>query len=187
MSTDSARLLDLLTRLSFERRKVVLSSGKESDLYIDCKKTVLTAEGHYLVGRLLLAAIRAHCPEVVAVGGLTLGADPLASAVSLTSHLEKTPLHAFIVRKEPKGHGTGQWVEGKSGIPDGAQVAIVEDVITTGASTLKAIERAELEGLKVQGVFALVDRNEGGREAVEKRGFQVTALYSRKDFIPDGM
>lgn len=178
------RLLELLTRLSFERRKVILSSGKESDFYIDCKKTVLTAEGHYLVGRQLFASIKDKCPEAVAVGGLTLGADPLASAVSLISFLEKGPLQAFIVRKEPKGHGTGQWIEGKSGLADGASVAIVEDVITTGASTLKAIERSEMEGLKVAGVFALVDRDEGGKEAVESKGYRVYPLFRRSDFIP---
>lgn len=181
---DRERLLELLRRLSFERRKVVLSSGRESDFYIDCKRTVLTAEGHYLAGRLLFRAIREMCPKAVGVGGLTLGADPLASAVSLTSWLEGQPLSAFIVRKEPKGHGTGQWIEGRSALPDGALVAIVEDVITTGASTLKAIERAKAERLTVCGVFALVDREEGGREAIEAAGHRVYALFTRRDFIP---
>ena len=118
------------------------------------------------------------------MGGLTLGADPLASAVSLTSYLSGTPLHAFIVRKEPKGHGTGQWLEGMKALAPGAPVAILEDVVTTGASTLKAIERAQLEGLRVLGAFALVDRLEGGREAVEAAGHRLFALYTRKDFIP---
>jgi orotate phosphoribosyltransferase len=184
LAHDRARLQSLLTKLSFERRKVMLSSGKESDFYIDCKKTALTAEGHFLIGRLLYAEIAKHSPEAVAVGGLTLGADPIASAVSLTSYLAGHPLSAFIVRKEPKGHGTGQWIEGRSGLSDGARVAIVEDVITTGASTIKAIERAEAEGLKVARVFSLVDRLEGGREAVEAKGYRVTALFTRKDFIP---
>ena len=181
---DRARLLEVLTQRSFERRRVVLSSGKESDFYIDCKRTALLAEGHYLIGRLLLEAIRRDAPSAVAAGGLTLGADPLASAVSLTSFLEGQPLHAFIVRKEPKGHGTGQWIEGLSALTAGASVAIVEDVVTTGASTLKAIERAKLEGLTVLGAFALVDRLEGGREAVEATGHRLTTLFTRKDFIP---
>lgn len=181
---DRARLLEMLTRSSFERRKVTLASGRESDFYIDCKKTMLSAEGHYLIGRLLFAAIRQHAPNAVAVGGLTLGADPLASAVSLVSHLATHPLSAFIVRKEPKGHGTGQWMEGRSLIPNGAPVAVVEDVVTTGGSTLKAIERVEAEGLKVAHAFALVDRLEGGREAVVERGYKLTALFTRKDFIP---
>jgi len=184
LTRDRARLLELLTELSYERRTVVLSSGRESDFYIDCKRTALTAEGHFLVGRLLLEAIRRDAPQAVAAGGLTLGADPLASAVSLTSYLAGSPMPAFIVRKEPKGHGTGQWIEGLSAISPGAPVAIVEDVVTTGSSTLKAIERAELAGLKVVGAFALVDRLEGGREAVESSGHSLASLFTRKDFVP---
>lgn len=179
---DRERLLELLTRLSYEKRKVTLSSGRESDFYIDCKKTALTAEGHFLIGRLLLAAIRQHTPQAAAVGGLTLGADPLASAVSLTSYLAGASIPAFIVRKEPKGHGTGQWMEGRTLIADGAEVAVVEDVVTTGGSTLKAIERIEAEGLKVKRAFALVDRLEGGREAVEAKGYALTTLFTRRDF-----
>lgn len=179
---DRERLLELLTRLSYEKRKVTLSSGRESDFYIDCKKTALTAEGHFLIGRLLLAAIRQHTPHAAAVGGLTLGADPLASAVSLTSYLAGASIPAFIVRKEPKGHGTGQWMEGRTLIADGAEVAVVEDVVTTGGSTLKAIERIEAEGLKVKRAFALVDRLEGGREAVEAKGYALTTLFTRRDF-----
>ena len=97
LERDRVRLLDLLKELSFEKRKVVLTSGKESDFYIDCKRTALTAEGHFLIGRLLFAEIRRHTPEVRAVGGLTLGADPLVSAVSLTSYLAGQPMGAFIV------------------------------------------------------------------------------------------
>jgi orotate phosphoribosyltransferase len=181
---DRARLLELLTRLSFERRKVKLSSGLESDFYIDCKKTVLTAEGHWLVGRLFLDAIRTRAPESKGVGGLTLGADPLASAISTMSWIAEWPIPAFIVRKEPKGHGTGAWMEGRSAIEPGSPLAIVEDVVTTGASTLKAIERVELEGYKVSQAFALVDRLEGGREAIEAKGYKLTTLFTRKDFIP---
>jgi orotate phosphoribosyltransferase len=132
LARDRERLLALLTERSFERRKVVLSSGRESDFYIDCKKVVLTAEGHFLIGRLLFDAIRKACPAARAVGGLTLGADPLASAVSLISFVAAQPLSAVIVRKEPKGHGTGQWVEGRSILEAGDEVAIVEDVVTTG-------------------------------------------------------
>jgi orotate phosphoribosyltransferase len=180
---DRERLLRLLTERSFQRRKVKLSSGKESDFYIDCKKTALTAEGHYLVGRALFALIRREAPRAVGVGGLTLGADPVASAVSLTSFVERHPLHAFIVRKEPKGHGTGAWIEGITAFSPRDPVAVVEDVITTGASMLKAIERARLEGLVPVGAFALVDRLEGGREAVERVGVPVFSLFTRADFI----
>jgi orotate phosphoribosyltransferase len=186
LTRDRARLLELLRTLSFARRKVVLSSGKESDFYIDCKQTSLTAEGHFLIGRLFFALVRQHAPDVVAAGGLTLGADPLASALSLFSYLAGSPLAAFIVRKEPKGHGTGQWMEGRAQLPDGAEVAILEDVVTTGASTLKAIERVQSEGLSVRAAFALVDRLDGGREAIEAAGHTLHTLFTRRDFIPEG-
>lgn len=200
MMTDRDRLLELLRTRSFERRKVILSSGKESDFYIDCKRTSLTAEGHVLIGRLLLEAVRDLPPPVVAAGGLTLGADPLASAVATASWLEHEravrtndagldgriipppPVDAFVVRKEPKGHGTGQWIEGRSAIPDGARVAVLEDVLTTGASAAKAIERCRAEKLSVAACLALVDREEGGREAIEALGVKVVSLFTRKDF-----
>ena len=182
LEADRRRLLALLTEKSYAKKKVVLSSGRESDFYIDCKKTVLTAEGHWLVGRLLLDAIVTHAPLAVGVGGLTMGADPLASAVSLVSHLAARPLQAFLVRKEPKGHGSGQWIEGRSSLSDAAAVAVVEDVVTTGASTIKAIERARAEGLDPIGAFALVDRQEGGREAIAALGVPVFSVFTREDF-----
>jgi orotate phosphoribosyltransferase len=182
VKSDLERLLALLTEKSFAKKKVVLSSGKESNFYIDCKKTVLTAEGHVLVGRALFALVREKAADAVGVGGLTMGADPLASAVALTSFLEGHPLNAFYVRKEPKGHGTGQWLEGLTAFSSGAKVAILEDVVTTGASAIKAIERSRAEGLNPVGAFALVDRDEGGREAIEATGVKVHALFTRHDF-----
>jgi orotate phosphoribosyltransferase len=180
--SERQRLLDLFTRLAYERRKVILTSGKESDFYIDTKQATLTAEGHYLVGRLVLAEVRSLVPDVQAVGGLTMGADPIASAVSLTSFLADRPIPAFYVRKEPKGHGTQQWIEGRKGIPAGARVCVLEDVVTTGGSTLKAIERCREEGLEVRGVVALVDRQEGGKAAVEAAGVVIRSLFQRSDF-----
>jgi orotate phosphoribosyltransferase len=181
---DRGRLLELLRTLSFERRKVILASGRESDFYVDCKRTTLTAEGHVLVGRLLLELVRRVRPPVRGVGGLTLGADPIASAIALTSFLEGAPVDAFIVRKEPKGHGTGQWIEGRKTIPDGSRVVVIEDVVTTGGSALKAIERCRAEQLEPVACVALVDRLEGGREAIEAQGVPLEALFTRKDFIP---
>lgn len=196
LEVDRARLLELLRALSFERRKVVLASGRESDFYVDCKRTTLTAEGHVLVGRLLFDKVRRIQPLVRGVGGLTLGADPIASAIALTSFLEHErrggqgtgaapeTVDSFIVRKEPKGHGTGQWIEGRKTIPDGSRVVVIEDVVTTGGSALKAIERCRAERLEPVACLALVDRLEGGREAIEAEGVPLEALYTRKDFIP---
>jgi orotate phosphoribosyltransferase len=182
-ATQRARLLQIMTTLSFERRQVTLSSGKSSDFYVDSKQSVLSAEGHFLVGQLFLALIEQHAPEAEAVGGLTMGADPLASAVATVSFIAGRPRAAFYVRKEPKGHGTQKWIEGEKLLRAGMPVVIVEDVITTGASTLKAIERARLHDLKVVRVLALVDRQEeGGRAAVEKEA-PVTALFTKHDFM----
>ena len=175
------RLVDLMRRLAYEKRDVVLASGRPSDFYIDCKQAILTAEGHFLVGWLVGQVLAERAPDVVAVGGLTMGADPIASAVSTLSFLGPRPLHAFYVRKEPKGHGTQKWIEGDKALPPGTKVAIVEDVITTGGSTLKAIQRARVHGLDVRLVVALVDREEGGRPAIEREAPLVT-LCRRSEF-----
>lgn len=182
LGQDQQRLLALLTLFAYEKRPVVLASGRASDFYIDTKQASLTAEGHVLVGRLVLSRILAAFPRAQAVGGMTMGADPIASAVSLTSFLWARPLSAFYVRKEPKGHGTNQWLEGKKSIPPGARVVVVEDVVTTGKSTLQAVERIRSEGYCVEGVVALVDRQEGGREAILAAGIPIESLFVRSDF-----
>ncbi len=180
-SSPRLRLLELLRTLSYEEREVILASGQRSNFYIDCKQTMLTAEGHFLVGTLVCELLEQVEPDVRAIGGLTMGADPIASATSTISFLRKRPLDAFYVRKEPKGHGTQKWLEGEKSVPAGTKVAIVEDVCTTGASTLKAIERARLHGLDVRRVVTLVDRQEGGRETIE-REVPFNALFARSDF-----
>jgi orotate phosphoribosyltransferase len=177
------RLLELLRVNAFQEREVVLSSGRTSNFYIDCKQVSLDAEGAYLIGELFHAVIEQVAPGAVAVGGLTLGADPLATATSVVSFQRGRPRAAFIVRKEPKGHGTGQWIESAK-LPPGAEVVIVEDVVTTGAATLKAIERARAHGLRVVHALGLVDRLEGGREAVAQET-PLTTLFTRRDFLPD--
>jgi len=177
-----SRLLALLKRLSYQQREVTLASGLKSNFYIDCKQTVLTAEGHFLVGSLFLGLCATHAPEVRAVGGLTMGADPLASAMSTLSYVHGRPLAAFYVRKEAKGHGTAAWIEGVSSLKPGMPVAIVEDVVTTGGSALKAIARAREFGLDVKLILGLVDREEGGREALEKEAPLVT-LFRKRDFV----
>ena len=175
------RLLALLRELSYAEREVVLASGLRSNFYIDCKQTALTAEGHYLIAVLTHDLLMRVAPEVRAIGGLTMGADPIASAVATYSFAIGHPLDAFYIRKEPKGHGTQSWIEGDRRVPPGTPVAIVEDVCTTGGSTLKAIERARLHGLEVRHVVTLVDRQEGGRAAVEREA-PFSALFAREDF-----
>jgi orotate phosphoribosyltransferase len=183
-ATEKSRLLELLRERSFARKKVVLASGRESDFFIDCKQTVLTAEGHALVGALLFGALR-KLPPVAAVAGVELGGCPLASAVAVISFQRGTPLDAVYVRKDAKDHGSKRLLEGNSTLAAGAPVAIVEDVITTGGSTLKAAAKLREAGYVVVGVAAVVDRLEGGREAIEAEGMPVVPLYTRRDFIPD--
>ena len=177
-----ARLLELLRTHAFAEREVVLSSGQKSNFYIDCKQVSLDAEGACLIGELFEEVIEVVAPEAVAVGGLTLGADPLATATSITSFRQGKPRAAFIVRKEPKGHGTGQWLE-STPLPAGAPVVILEDVVTTGASTLRAIERARGAGLRVVHAIGIVDRLEGGHAAVTKE-VPLLTLFTRRDFLP---
>jgi orotate phosphoribosyltransferase len=177
------RLLELLRRDAFQEREVVLSSGRTSNFYVDCKQVSLDAEGAYLIGELFHCVIDEVAPDAVAVGGLTLGADPLATATSVMSFQRGRPRAAFIVRKEPKGHGTNQWLE-TTKLSPGARVVVLEDVVTTGASTLKAIERVRLAGLEVVHAVGLVDRLEGGREAVTREA-PLTTLFTRRDFLPD--
>jgi orotate phosphoribosyltransferase len=182
-ATKRARLLELLRTRSFQEREVTLSSGLKSNFYIDCKQVSLHAEGAALIGELFHQIVDDIAPDAVAVGGLTLGADPLATATSIHSFQAGRPRDAFIVRKEPKGHGTGQWVE-SAGLAPAAKVVILEDVVTTGASTLRAVERSRLAGLTVLHAIGLVDRLEGGREAVIAE-CPLTTLFTRRDFLPD--
>ncbi|TRZ97464.1 MAG: orotate phosphoribosyltransferase [Deltaproteobacteria bacterium] len=180
MTADRRRFLAILKEKSYERRKVVLSSGRESDFYIDCRQTTLGAEGAVLTGRLFCAMLEGgERPE--AVGGITLGADPIVTAVSITSALRGWPVPAFIIRKEPKKHGTEQWIEGTKNLRPGMRVAILEDVVTTGASTLRAIERTVGSGLVVARVLCLVDRNEGGSDAVAAAGYRVEPMFLKAD------
>jgi len=160
--------------------EVTLTSGRTAQYYVDVKRAILLPAGFNALAELV--AEEAKRLGATAVGGTTMGADPIASAVSLTSFLADRPIPAFYVRKEPKGHGTQQWVEGRKGIPDGSRVCVVEDVVTTGGSTLRAVERCRAEGLDVRGVVALVDRQEGGREAVEAAGMKLRSLFLRSDF-----
>ncbi len=178
------RLVALLRELSFEKKRVVLASGKESDFFIDCKQTALTAEGHALIGELMLGALEG-LPACEGVAGVELGGCPLASAVSLTSFLRGRPLPAFYVRKEVKDHGSRRLVEGDRALRKDMPIVLLEDVVTTGGSSLRAVEKLVAVGAKVVGVVALVDRLEGGAEAIQGAGLPLISLANRRDFLPD--
>jgi orotate phosphoribosyltransferase len=173
-------LLGLIREKSYEEREVTLASGKKSNFYVDGKQTSLHPRGAELIGRLFFHRLE-RFGEVEAVGGMTLGADPLATATSLVSGLEGRGIPAFIVRKEPKGHGTQSWIEGTKNLSPGARVVVLEDVVTTGGSSLKAVERVEAEGYRVAGVLAVVDREEGGRSALEGRGYRFETLFTKAE------
>ena len=181
-ATKRARLLELLRTHAFQEREVTLSSGLKSSFYIDCKQVSLDAEGAALIGELFHLVIDEVAPSAIAVGGLTLGADPLATATSVFSFQAGRPRAAFIVRKEPKGHGTGQGLESTQ-LPAGAPLVILEDGVTTGASTLRAIERSREAGFQGLHAVGLVDRLEGGREAVTAQT-SLTTRFTRRDFLP---
>ncbi|HVK69361.1 MAG TPA: orotate phosphoribosyltransferase [Polyangium sp.] len=182
--TERERLVELLRERSFERKRVVLASGRESDFFIDCKQTALTAEGHFLLGALMFDALDG-LPRCDAVAGVELGGCPLASAVSLTSFVRGRPLPALYVRKEAKDHGSKRLIEGDRALVPGMAVVMLEDVITTGGSTLKAVDKITVAGARVVGVVAIVDRLEGGAEAIRAAGLPVVAICTRRDFIPD--
>jgi orotate phosphoribosyltransferase len=169
------RLLELLLERSFRTGDFVLASGARSSYYIDCRTTTTHAEGQALVGKLGLALLRDAGVHPDAVGGLTMGADPVAYAIAHASWLAGEPVNAFSVRKEPKAHGTGKRVEGC--FATGARVVVVEDVVTSGKSALQACDAVEAEGGTVLAVIALVDRESGGRAAIEARGYAVHTLF----------
>jgi orotate phosphoribosyltransferase len=155
-----------------------LASGKKASYYLDCRQITLDAQGARLVGEGMLEALGGDSPELV--GGMAIGADPITAAILTLAGLRGLPLRGVIVRKEAKAHGTGRLVEGP--FREGESIAIVEDVVTTGGSSLAAIERCEEVGLKVQRVLAIVDRLEGGREAFAARGYELTSLFTIRDF-----
>ncbi|WP_013324857.1 orotate phosphoribosyltransferase [Gloeothece verrucosa] len=170
-------LLDLLVSKAYKEGEFVLSSGQQSSYYINGKKVTLTAEGALAVGRLLLSML----PEdTQAVAGLTLGADPIVSAVSVVSAYENRPIPALIIRKEAKGHGTKAYIEGPDLAPE-SKVVVLEDVVTTGKSAMQAVERLRDAGLKVDLIIALVDREQGGAEFYQSVGLQFQTLFSIRD------
>ncbi len=180
MATPRDQLLGLLRQKSFRYRAdppFQLVSGRTSPYYVDCKPVMHDPQGKALIGAVVFAMIKDL--EVAAIGGLTMGADPIAYATSLISYQQGQPIKSFSVRKTPKGHGTGKLIEGD--LKPGERVVIVEDVITTGSSALAAVKAAREEGLLVLKVIALVDREEGGREALIQAVPEVEAVFTLSD------
>jgi len=177
--TDAEALRRLLLERSVRRGDFVLSSGQRSSYYIDCRLTTMSAEGMVLIGRMGWEAIRRMEWRPRAVGGLTMGADPVAYAIAAGRRGTELEMDGFSVRKEPKGHGTGKLIEGN--FRAGDSVVVVEDVITTGESASKAAEAVRAEGGTILGVLAVVDRQEGGRHALEGQGIQVVALTTASE------
>ncbi|MDB9458313.1 orotate phosphoribosyltransferase [Dolichospermum circinale CS-545/17] len=168
------QLLDLFCQLAYQEGDFVLSSGQRSSYYINGKQVTLHPQGALAVARLLLHILS---EDTQAVAGLTLGADPIVSAVSVVSVYENRPIPALIIRKEAKGHGTMAYIEGPS-LPQGAKVVVLEDVVTTGQSALKAVERLQAAGYTVNMVISLIDRLQGGGELYESAGLQFQALFT---------
>lgn len=178
------QLARLLMEKSYREGDFILASGRRSDYYFDCRVTALNAEGSWLIGNLFNDLL--HDLDVVGVGGMTLGADPLTTATTVVSHERGRPLHGFLVRKEAKGHGTGQYVEGMGNFAPGARVAILEDVVSTGGSLLKAAERAQEAGLVVVAACGVLDRCEGGADAIRAAGYELRTLFTRPELVKAG-
>ena len=185
--TPKEQLLEILKKKSVCRGTFTLASGAQSDLYIDAKQTTQDPRGAILVGRVgwefVKRVARNLRVRIDSIGGLTMGADPIASSIGILARLEdpSSELQTFVVRKEPKTHGRHKLIEGNFSAGD--SVVIVDDVITTGGSTLQAIDAVEAAGGKIAFVIVLVDRQEGGRENIERRGYRVVPIFTRADLI----
>ena len=169
-------LLELLKKYAYKKGEFKLSSGKTSEHYINCKPVTLSGRGLTLASLLMLKEV-----ETKVVAGLTLGADPLVAGVSLVSALDSRMVNGLIVRKEPKGHGTEAWIEGLLP-PKDTKVTVLEDVVTTGGSSIKAVEKLRDAGYIVEKVVTLVDRQEGGEEAMKEKGLELVSIFKLPEF-----
>ena len=181
MKDSKAKLARLLMALSYVQGEVTLTSGRKSDYYFDCKQTALNPEGGYLIGKLFLSMLKGASARGVA--GMTLGADPLVASVSVLSHLEGRPLPAMIIRKQSKGHGTNQYLEGLKNFTPGDEVALLEDVVTTGGTLVTSAERVRAAGFSVGAVLCVLDREEGGCERLAKAGLTLTPIFTRNELL----
>ncbi len=175
---DREALMQLVREKALKFGEFTLASGRKASYYLDCRQITLDAQGVRLVGEGMLELLGDELPDLV--GGMAIGADPITASILALAGVRGLPLRGVMVRKEPKQHGTGKTVEGP--FHEGESLVIVEDVVTTGGSSLLAIERCEAVGLKVKRVLAIVDRMEGGREAFAERGYELTTLLTVRDF-----
>ncbi len=172
-----SRLLDLICQEAYQEGDFVLTSGQHSAYYINGKQVTLHPQGSLMIGRLLLESLG---PEVMGVAGLTLGADPMVTAVSLVGLYANREIFPLIIRKQAKGHGTKAYIEGIT-LPTGSLVTVLEDVVTTGQSALQAVERLQEAGYRIDQILALVDRQQGGAELYRERGLSFRALFTLSD------
>ena len=172
-------LLKMLKEKAYRKGEFKLSSGKTSEHYVNCKPVTLTGRGLTLISMMMLEHV-----ETKVVAGLTLGADPLVSGVAVCSALDMRLINALIVRKEPKGHGTGAWIEGPE-FPKGTKVTVLEDVVTTGGSSIKAVDKLRDAGYLVERVVAIVDRQEGGKDAMMDAGLELCSLFTIEDLCQE--
>ena len=179
--TERQHLIKLLAERSVKTGRFTLASGKISDFYIDARITTMSPEGLRLTGPLAIEIFKTAGWELDAIGGLTLGADPISYSISYASNLAPPLLRAFTIRKEAKGHGTGRLIEGP--FQKGDRVVVVEDVVTSGQSALRAIDAVNNAGGHIVGVFAVVDREEGGRQAIEKAGYELISVTHRRELM----
>lgn len=175
------KLARLLMSLSYREGEVTLTSGKKSDYYFDCKQTALHPEGSWLIGTCFLGLLEGK--DVQGVGGMTLGADPLVSSVTVLSHVQGRPMPGFIIRKKSKGHGTNQYLEGLANFKPGMRVALLEDVVTTGGTLVTAAERVRDAGFEITTVLSVLDREEGGRENLAKAGLPLESIFTRAELL----
>jgi orotate phosphoribosyltransferase len=169
--------LELLKKYAYKKGEFTLSSGKTSEHYVNCKPVTLTGRGLTLVSMMLLEHVQTQV-----VAGLTLGADPLVSGVAVCSALDGRMVNALIVRKEPKGHGTEAWIEGLLP-PEGTKVTVLEDVVTTGGSAIKAVEKLRDAGYVVERVVAILDRQEGGKDAMIEANLELISLFQLSELV----
>ena len=171
--------LTLLREKAYRKGDYTLSSGRKSEHYVNCKPVTLTGRGLTLISVMMLEHV-----ETPVVAGLTLGADPLVSGVAVCSALDMKLIDALIVRKEPKGHGTGAWIEGPE-FPKGTKVTVLEDVVTTGGSSIKAVEKLRDAGYEVNRIVTIVDRQEGGERAIIDAGLELKSLFTIDDLCQE--